>query len=266
MRAVLGLCLLLAGTQGAAAAAWAQPRGHWQIIASMLTSEAARSYDSSGHAVTPKMFQRTLLQTDIAYGLSNRTTLFARTETAYVRTRDPGAPLVTAQDNAAELGLRYRLVNGVGLLAKDDVLSVELSARSAGAFNFAVSANAGAGGYDGGVRLLYGSGFRLFKRDGFVNAEIGGRWLSPPRPDQVPLDLTIGLWMNKRNMIMLQSFNLVSGPAERPYNAFRSHKLQASSVWRISKRLALQSGVFFSPAGRNALDEQGAVLSLWVDL
>lgn len=266
MRAILALCLLLAFTHAAGAAAWTQPRGHWQIIAGMLTSEAARSYDASGRASTPKLFQRTLLQTDIAYGLSNRTTLFARSETAYVRTRDPGAPLVTAQDNALEAGVRYRLVNGVGFLAKDDVLSVELSARTAGAFNFAVSANAGAAGYDGGIRLLYGSGFKLFKRDGFVNAELGGRWLSPPRPDQVPLDLTVGLWMNKRNMIMLQSFNLISGPAERPYNAFRSHKLQVSSVWRISKRLALQSGAFFSPAGRNALDEQGAVLSLWVDL
>ena len=93
--------------------------------------------------------------------------------------------------------------------------------------------------------------------------EIGHRWLSHPRPDQTPLDLTAGVWLSPDWMAMLQSFNLVSGPAIAPYARFRSHKIQASAVWKFSPRFSLQSGVFFSPAGRNALDEQGLTVSLW---
>ncbi|HEY0266113.1 MAG TPA: hypothetical protein VGC16_05130, partial [Rhizomicrobium sp.] len=154
---------------------------------------------------------------------------------------------------------------GLGLLADDDVLSLEVSARSAGAFNFAVSTDANAAGYDGGFRLLYGAGFRWRGMDGFVNVEAGERWVSAPRPDQTPVDLTAGLWLDPDWMAMLQSFNLVSGSAAAPYSYFRSHKLELSAVWRVTQRFSLQAGAFVSPAGQNALVERGLVLALWSD-
>jgi hypothetical protein len=142
------------------------------------------------------------------------------------------------------------------------VLSLEVTARTAGAFNFAYSANANAAGRDAGFRLLYGSGFKLWNRDGFLNVEAGYRWVSPPRPDQYPIDLTAGLWLDKRSMVMLQSFNLISGPATPPYVYFRSHKLELSGVVRLTRRLSLQLGAFLSPAGQNALEERGLCFSV----
>ncbi len=265
MKSVLPFCLLLLLPHSVMAAAWTQPRGTWQMISGVILSDADTSFDAGGHAVTPTLFDRVLLTTDTEYGLTNRLTLLARTETAYVRTRNGASPAITATDNAFEGGARFRLLRGLSILAKDDVLSVEVSARKAGAFNFAYSANATAGGEDAGVRLLYGSGFRLGGHPGFVNLEAGERWLSRPRPDQSILDLTAGLWLNRRWMVMAQSFNLVSGPATAPYVPFRTHKLELSAVWRMSRRLTLQAGAFFSPAGRNALDERGLCLSLWSD-
>jgi hypothetical protein len=265
MKNVLPFCLLLFLPHAALAAAWTQPRGTWQMISGVILSDADTSFDAGGHAATPTFFDRVLLTTDTEYGLTNRLTFLARTETAYVRTRNGSSPAITATDNAFEGGVRFRLLRGLGILAKDDVLSVEASARKAGAFNFAYSANATAGGEDAGVRLLYGSGFRLGGRPGFVNLEAGERWLSRPRPDQSILDLTAGLWLNRRWMVMAQSFNLVSGPATAPYVPFRTHKLEVSAVWRMSRRFTLQAGAFFSPAGQNALDERGLCLSLWSD-
>lgn len=255
-------CLLLLPFK-ARGAAWTEGAGQWQVIGSAISSNAQHGYDAQGRAVTPKQFQRLLLQTDMAYGWNDAVTLLLRTETAYARIRDDGGPLVKAVDNAFEAGARYRLVQGVGLLADDDVLSLEATARTAGAFNFAVSSNAAAAGQDGGIRLLYGAGFRAFDRDGFVNAEVGYRWVSHPRPDQTPLDITAGLWLSPDWMVMAQSFNLISGPARPPYQQFRIHKIQFSAVWKFSPNFSLQSGAFFSPAGRNALDERGMVLSLW---
>jgi hypothetical protein len=263
-RAIL-VCAIVCLPAAANAAAWTQPRGTWQTISGVILSDADTSFDGGGHAVTPALFERVLATTDTEYGLTNRLTLLARTETAYVHTRNGTAPAFTVTDNAFEGGARFGLLRRLGWLAKDDVLSVEVSARKAGAFNFAYSANATAGGEDAGVRLLYGSGFRWGGHNGFVNLEAGERWLSRPRPDQSILDLTAGLWLDRRWMVMAQSFNLVSGPATAPYVRFRTHKLEVSAVWRMSRRLSLQAGAFFSPAGQNALDERGLCLSLWSD-
>jgi hypothetical protein len=266
MWAAFLFCVFLFAPLRAQAAAWTLPEDSWQVITTLLYSNADRGYDGRGDPATPKLFQRALLQTDAEYGWNNALTLFLRSENAYAYDHDPGTPPVHAkQDNAFEGGLRYLLASGLGIIADDDVLSLEVSARSAGAFNFAVSANANAAGYDGGFRLLYGAGFRWSGHDGFVNVEMGYRFVSAPRPDQMPIDVTTGLWLNPDWMVMLQSFNLTSGAATPPYSYFRIHKLELSAVWRFVPGWALQAGGFVSPTGQNALVERGLLLSVWSD-
>jgi hypothetical protein len=144
------------------------------------------------------------------------------------------------------------------------VFSLEASWRTAGAFNFAVSANRSTGGNGEEVRLLYGHTFKLGGRDGFFDVELGHDFLSGARPDENPLDLTAGWWIGRNHMLMAQSFNLFAGAGATPsYPAFNSHKVQLSWVWRRSQRSLYQLGVFFSPAGNNALEEDGVCLSLW---
>ena len=249
----------------AQAAAWTQGRGTWQVISGAVYSDASFSFDNHGNAATPTLFKRTLLQNDVEYGVSNRLTLFARTETADVRSQSGTAAAVDAVDNAVELGFRLRSSRGPHLLSDYDVVSIEGTVRSAGAFNFAYSANATASGHGAGVRLLYGSPFKWGHRDGFVNLEAGERWLSRPRPNETVVDLTAGLWLDRRWLLMAQSFNVISGPATPPYVYFRSHKLEASLAYKLSKHFTLQGGAFFSPAGQSALDERGLCLSLWTD-
>jgi hypothetical protein len=257
------LCLVLL-TGAARAAAWTVPKGHWQSFNSVIYSDAGRSFDAHGDANWPETFQRILLTTDTEYGLTNRATLFVRTESAYVHVQDAVTPSTTAYDNAVEGGARWRMARGV--FAPYDVLSLEVSGRKAGAFNFAYSADAHAGGEDAGFRLLYGRGFKLGSRNGFFDIQAGYRFLSAPRPDQTVVDLTAGLWLDRRWMLMTQSFNLVSGNATPPYRFFRMHKLEMSVVYRIKRGWALQAGGFLSPTGINALDERGVQISLWNDL
>jgi hypothetical protein len=256
----LVVCLLL--LPGAAqAAAWTQKQDSWQLIGGVIYSNADHSYDAHGRASWPELFQRMLLTTDTEYGWNDDLTVFVRSETAYVHLRDARTPATSAFDNAFEGGARYRAAGD--LLADGDVLSVELSARQADAFNFAYSADAHAGGQDGGFRFLYGSGFEWRDRTGFFDVEAGYRFLSPPRPDQSVMDLTAGLWLDQDWMVMAQSFNLVSSAATAPYRFFRMHKLELSAVWRMTPGLSLQGGAFFCPMGVNALNERGLQLSLW---
>ncbi|MBN9590293.1 MAG: hypothetical protein BGN85_12550 [Alphaproteobacteria bacterium 64-11] len=257
---VLVVLLFLPGP--ASAAAWMQKQGTWQVITSAIFTDARHSFGDGGRAGSSTLFQRGLLQTDTQYGLDDRLTLFLRTETANVHVHDISARIGTVS-SAFEGGVRYHL--GDDVLTGYDVASVEVMGRTAGAFNFSVSANDQAGGEAGGVRLLYGAPFRVGERDGFLNAELGWRWQSRPRPDETVLDLTAGVWLNPVTMVMLQNFNVISGDAMQPYVRYRSHKLQASCVWRWSKRLSLQAGGYFSPAGANALQESGLILSLWTN-
>ena len=257
---LLCLCLLAFLLPGPArAGAWTQEEGRWQVISGVILSDADRSYDSN----LPIQFRRTLLQAFAEYGLTAETTLFATAESAAVDIRQGSAPRFHASDNAIEGGARWRFDPWAGLSALG-VFSLDVSARAAGAFNFAVSADRSTGGSSTQARLLYGRGFKLWDRDAFVDLEAGGRLLSGARPLELPLDLTAGVWLDPDDMAMVQSFNLsASAGHTAAYPAFTSHKLQFSWVRRLSDRFLVQAGAFFSPAGHNALVEQGACLSLW---
>ena len=144
------------------------------------------------------------------------------------------------------------------------MLSVEASYRSAGAFNFAVSANSGAPGNAARFRLLYGRSFKLGLRDAFIDISGGRHLLAGPRADETALDVTAGVWFTPDNMVMLQSFNLLAGQGGlAAYAPFGSHKLQLSWVGRMSRHFYLQAGGFVAPFGHNSLEERGVLLSLW---
>jgi hypothetical protein len=257
MRWTLAVFCLAALGSRAWAGAWTEKDGDGQAIASLVYSSADRRYDAHGGTGQPARFERLLLQTDTEYGVWDDLTVFLRTETANAHDGSGAVP-IHAVDNGFEGGARWRITGDAG------IVSLEASLRSAGAFNFAVSADSRAAGEAAGLRLLYGGNFKLRDMDGFYDIEAGYNWLTPPRPDESPVDVTVGLWLDSSQMVMAQSFNLFSaGSAAPPYGHFRSHKIELSWVRRLTGRFSLQAGAFFSPAGQNALVEQGLVLALW---
>jgi protein XagA len=263
MTRVLALLIFVLCCGEPRAGAWTEPRGHWQIISGLIFSDANRSFDTGGDGVAPVLFKRVLPQNDAEYGLRNSVTLFVRTETAWAHFADAYTPEVSAVDNAVELGTRIRLLHG-----DNGVLSLETSLRTAGAFNFAVSANSLASGRAATMKLLYGRNFKLFGFNGFTDLQAGEIFLSRPRPNETAIDLTAGLWLGGRTMAMIQSFNLIGagGGGGNSYPYFRSHKLEVSLVRKQSRRYSLQLGGFVSPMGQNALVEQGLCVSLWANL
>ena len=82
-------------------------------------------------------------QTDTEYGWKDDVTLFAATESAYVEVAQGGAPY-TAFDQAAEGG-RFGCGSTAGWGWKISAPPGGSSLRTAGAFNFAISANRSAG-------------------------------------------------------------------------------------------------------------------------
>jgi hypothetical protein len=264
---VLVLCLFVLAPQAAWAGAWTMEEDHGQVITGLTFSAADRSFGGGPNPSSSIFFRRALLQSYGEYGWKDGVTLFGTLESAYVEVTQNGVPPVHAVDDAGEGGVRLRLNSWLKswLGWQDDgVLSLEASLRSGGAFNFAVSANSRASGQSGQLRLLYGRGFQLDGRDAFAEIQAGEEWFADSRPDETPLDLTFGLWLDPDNLVMAQSFNLFAPKgALGAYPVFESHKLQLSWVRHLTANLLLQAGGFFSPAGKNALVEEGLSLSLW---
>jgi hypothetical protein len=237
------------------AGAWTLKRGHWQVFTATTQSSAGMSFDGHGRAVLPTSFNKLLVQNCIEYGLTDYLTLFATPDYVMAHVRSLAAQSV--RNSSFEGGARLLLDGRIGKL------SLQGSYKTAGAFDLSVSANR-ASGRQVELRLLYGTGFKLFGRDGFIDVQAGQRWIAAPRPDETPVDLTIGLWITRNWMLMAQSFNIVSaGDARPPYTYYRSHKFELSLVQKLSRHWSMQIGAFTSPAGQNALVERGVQVSLW---
>lgn len=243
----------------AQAGAWTLSEDHVQIITQETWSTAIASFDDTGTASIPAGYEKWLTSIDAEYGWNDWLTLIAAPEFAHARTLDPSGAVITANDFAAAAGARVRLYNDFG------VVSAELTAKSAGAFAMSVSRGRAAG-QEIEIRGLYGTNFTFFHRDGYADVEAGYRWIAGPRADEIPIDISVGMQITKKDSILIQSFNIITANNARPpYTYYRSHKLQISSIRRISDHVSLQSGAFVSPAGQNALLERGINVALWVN-
>jgi len=255
--AVAALLLSVAAAQGGA---WTLRRGHWQVFTAMTESSAGMSFDRGGHAVLPTGFNKLLVQNCIEYGLTDYLTLFATPDYVMAHVRPAVLALQNVRNSSFEGGARL-LLDG-----RHGKLSLQGSYKTAGAFDLSAHNTSGSptSGRQIELRLLYGTSFKLFGRDGFVDLQAGQRWVAAPRPNETPIDLTAGLWITPNWMVMAQSFNIVSaGDAKPPYTYYRSHKIEVSLVQKLSRHWSLQVGAFVSPAGQNALVERGVQVSLW---
>jgi hypothetical protein len=244
----------------ALAGAWTQPDGHFQLISETIYAHADHAFDNRSNQSIAVVYDKVLTQAYMQYGITDWLTAFLDPEYATARSGSAGGPVSAARDAALAGGARVRLAEAIG------VVSLEASVKSAGAFNLSVSANSVVSGRQAELRALYGTNFPIFGRFGFLDVEVAHRWVSGGRPDEVPIDLTLGWHTSSKLMFMVQSFNIVSGGARPPYGYYRSHKFQFSATYDFSPRYSLQAGAFFSPAGQNALQERGLVLSLWTNL
>jgi hypothetical protein len=239
------------------AGAWTQQAHHWQIITSFDFARALDGYDEHGAAKAPIRFVKLNTRDLVEYGWSDRLTVFAAPEYVVAESIWADKTPVIAKALSIEAGARYRVFDSFG------VLSVQASYRSSGAFDLSNSRSIDTASI-GELRLLYGTNFKLFGRNGFADAEIAERDITHPRPNETLLDLTGGVWLGEKTMVMLQSFNVVSGgDADPPDTYFRTHKIELSVVRKLSTRWSVQLGAFIAPAGQNSLVEQGFTIGVW---
>jgi len=252
--AAFAFCLLPASAH---AGAWTLDEGKWQIISATTISDATKSYDADGKPTEDVTFRKTFTSLYTEYGWTDWLTLVAVPEYASAVSAQPARPAERANDFAISGGARVRL------FGDDGVLSVEAMARSAGAFELDTSFRQRPG-EDFELRVLYGTHFEMFGRQGCFDAEVAQRWTTGGRPNETPVDLTLIYDIGWKKKALAQSFNVISeGGGQAPFVHYRYHKLALSFVRPVWSRTSLQLGGFVSPAGQNALEEKGIFLSLW---
>ena len=220
-------------------------------------SRATHRFDGSASPTQKIVFTKLFIQNWTEYGLTDAVTLFAAPEYIIATSDMTGTGVDHTRTSSMEAGARILLLSHIGMF------SVQLSGKTAGAFNMSTSAG-GKSGWQVELRLLYGRSFRLLRREGYFDLQVAERWIKHPRPNEMTIDATAALWLAPKYLLMFQSFNTVAGGGARPpYEYYRQHKLQLSLLQRLTPRWSLQTGAFISPAGQNIIQEQGVITQLW---
>jgi hypothetical protein len=240
------------------AGAWTLPEGTTQIITSMINSDASKSFDANSGASEDVTYHKIFLSAYSEYGWNDWLTLIAAPEYAVASSAAPGLAMQKANDFAISGGARVRLLNDA-----DGVFSLQATARSAGAFELDTSVSQDPG-EDFEMRALYGRHFELFGREGCFDLQIAQRFATGKRPDEMPVDLTLIYDAGWDTEVFLQNFNVISeGSGEPPFAYYRYHKLALSAVHPLWGAFSIQLGGFITPAGQNALREQGLFTAIW---
>lgn len=238
--------------EAASAGAWTLDRGDWQVFSGIIASRATGRFDSAGRASEKTDFDKLTVENTTEYGLTDAVTIYA--DPQWVIADMDGAKF---RSTSVEAGARILLFTRIGML------SLQSSAKTAGAFDMSTAAG-GQAGRQFELRLLYGDSFQFLGHEGFLDLQAAERWIKRPRPNEVDFDATLGLRLTANNLVLVQSFSLIGGGGARPpYSSYRLHKLQASWVREIAGHWSLQAGYFHAVAGRNIVKENGIIAELW---
>jgi len=256
-----GLCLaILALPSDVLAAAWTLPAGQGQAIVTGTMSTSDQAFDGSSLIQPAPRYDKLELQGLLEYGVTDRLTAMVAPSLQHIDIATP---------SAQRSGLGYTEFGGRYQLLKADawVFSVQTTMRIPGTFD---KSNPAAVGYTDpqvDVRGLLGYSFSAGSMPAFVDLELAQRFRlggADDAPSEIHADVTLGLRVAPRWLLLAQSFSVISEGSGGPvFPAYDYHKLQLSAVYDVSQALSLQLGGFSTYAGRNAIQENGIITGAW---
>jgi len=253
---VAALSALCAATP-AVAGAWTLDAGAGQVIAQASAVYSSSSFGPSSELYTSRPFDKVEATLVFEYGLTEWLTLIAAPQVLSVHLGEP-FPSSYSGPGYIDAGARVRLWQ-----AESMVVSAQVVARIPGTGN---SGSAAAVGYEDAeldLRLLAGFNFTLFGKASFLDVQLAQRQRFGPPPDEVHLDVTLGMRTAPRWQLLAQSFNVVSeGAGEGPYfdTSYEYYKVQLGAAYDFSAALTLYIGAVGTVFARNAPQENGAVV------
>ncbi|MGH7594205.1 MAG: hypothetical protein ACRELE_10205 [Gemmatimonadales bacterium] len=114
------------------------------------------------------------------------------------------------------------------------------------------------------IRLLYGTGYGIASRRGWISASLGGSaWRHGN--DEFRYDATIGLDAGRGVTVMVQTFNVAALPDSGQVGiAYSATKIGAAAVYHVSKSVGIIGGYYAGISGKNTARERTASLGVWI--
>jgi hypothetical protein len=257
LRVILAMGLMSYATT-AFAGAWTLEPGTGQLILTN-TAMTATSLFSTGYALQPTpRYNKDEAQALIEYGVTNWFTAIFTPSLQHV---DIAAPF-----SAERSGLGYTDFGGRARIWSDTswVASAQVTFRIPGTYEYTNPAAIGYTDPEVDLRGLVGYSFKAWTLPSFVDVEIAQRFRIGGPPDEFRTDITLGVNVTDKWLLLAQSFNVTSeGAGTWGFGSFGYYKLQLSAVYAVTKSVSVQLGGYSTYWGRNALQENGLVVGAW---
>jgi hypothetical protein len=245
----------------AMAGAWTLDAGTGQVAVVGAGSSSDNLFDAARNIQPAPRYSKFELTGLIEYGATDWLTLMLLPQFQHVSIDSP--------IDAQRIGAGYTEFGGRAKLYDWNawVFSTQATLRVPG---MAASANPAAIGYTDtqvDLRGLLGHSFAIGTWPTFVDMQMAQRFRTGGAPDEFRADFTFGVRPDPRWMFLAQSFNVVSeGAGTWGLPSYDYFKFQLSAVYQVTPAISLQLGGFTAYAGRNALQENGAVMGVWFKL
>jgi protein XagA len=251
---VLGL---LSAPSAALAGAWTLPEGTGQVIATATASTSTSIFDSAGTVTSAQRYNKDELNALVEYGLTNQFTVVFQPSLQHVDIAPPTSAERTGL-GYTDIGGRYQF-----LQSNEWVLSGQATLQIPGTTDRSNPAAIGYTDVQFDIRALLGHSFMIGAMPAFIDLEVAQRQRGDGAPNEFRADGTFGVQVAPRWTLLAQSFNVISeGQVSPIFGSYEYFKLQLSAVYALTATWSLQGGGFTAYAGRNALQENGAVLGV----
>jgi hypothetical protein len=258
LKRCVGFLLGVLVTPGAAwAGAWTLPEGTGQWLATVAASSATSIFDDGGLSSFPR-YNKVDADILMEYGITDKLTVILQGGLQHV---DIAAPIDASRTGLdyTEFGARYQVYQADGW-----VLSGQALIQIPGTSDTSNPAAIGYTDFEADFRVLLGKSFMLGAMPAFVDFEVAQRQRGDGAPNELRADGTLGVQVLPRWLILAQSFNVISEGANSPiFGSYDYEKFQLSAVYALTPTWSLQGGGFTTYAGRNAIQENGLIASVW---
>jgi hypothetical protein len=245
-------------SNSAYAGAYTLPPGEAKVFVSGLITDGERYFDTTGRRQARGRYTKYDTPVFVEYGFREGVTLFGSTGLQKISAEDGGRHERYGLGRS-EVGARIRLLNEGPWIA-----SAQSSVVVAGARAKEGVAAIGETDDQVDVRGQLQRSFEVLEMPGFADVEAGYRWRTKAPADEVRLDATVGLRVAPRWLALVHSFNTIGAGRWSGRYPLRQRiaKLQGALLFDLTERMQLFGAAFFTPYGRDAMDETGGQLGV----
>jgi len=240
------------------AGGWPLAPGTGELIVPVTRMTADEHYDAAGNKQSKSRYTKIEIAPYGEYGLTSWMTLVGEAAWASDETDYFGMKFQERGMTRLKAGARFALGTW-----RDTHFSLQPLATLHLTRDTGDPAATKSGDIDAELALVLARNDTLLGMEAFSVQEIGYRRRDRNRPDEVRVDITLGVKPWPGTMLLIKSLNTAATKPTAAGQSYQSGKVALSVVYDLAPDLALEIGGERSIMGRNAIAEESFRLAVW---